>query len=414
MNDDDDSKTNDEINEVNSSDNFTGEFEHGTGEFEHEEYNPTKIEKLKDFAGNIRFQISQSFSKLLDKRKTFKLPNEENGERNIKVNFLDKVSYQFKKLEISKVVERVFSSDSRSSINKYTIIALIAIGTYGVGKTLALVLQGKETTKLAATATEKIETDTIQNADFNQIKLANVFKTDSDKPKVVSNSSEKQEISKEKCTKATKTTSLKLKLLNTIVLQDTVKSVASVQVRGSILENFREGEKIDNMAQIDRITRLGVILKNLKTGQCENLMNENQGDITSPKIAVMSPRASRQYKKKKRKMKGISNEGNNYKIKKSIIDEQLKDLSSLLQEAKAIKITNPDGTLSFKIVEISPGGIFSTLGIENQDTISQINGAPITSMNQIMALFGKMRKMSSLNLTVGRTGTTQSMNYSFE
>ena len=47
--------------------------------------------------------------------------------------------------------------------------------------------------------------------------------------------------------------------------------------------------------------------------------------------------------------------GNSFKIKRDLLDEKLKDINSLLTEAKAIPIQNPDGSMSFKIEQIQPG-----------------------------------------------------------
>ena len=80
------------------------------------------------------------------------------------------------------------------------------------------------------------------------------------------------------CLDADRPTTSQIKLLDTIVLQDSVKSVASVQVRGEEnLLNIREGEKVENY-EISRIQRMKLILKNLDSVLLFYLLSLGQFD----------------------------------------------------------------------------------------------------------------------------------------
>jgi type II secretory pathway component PulC len=163
------------------------------------------------------------------------------------------------------------------------------------------------------------------------------------------------------------------------------------------------------MAKIARIARLEMIIKNLQTGACESVSNEKMRDERQ-RISIMSPAQANAFKQQQ-KMKGIENQGNKYVIAKDLLDEKLKDISVVLTQAKAIKIQQPDGTLAFKITEIDPGGIFSYLGIQNDDIITSINGKPISDLNEVMALFGKIKNVDQLQLGVRRDGEDTQMDY---
>jgi acyl-CoA dehydrogenase family member 9 len=101
-------------------------------------------------------------------------------------------------------------------------------------------------------------------------------------------------------------------------------------------------------------------------------------------------------------------------IKKTLLDEKMKDLQSILTQARGIPVTNPDGTMAFKIVEIDPGGIFPYLGIQDGDTITSINGKPIYSLNEVMNLFGRIRNLDQLSLGIKREGTESTQDYSIQ
>jgi type II secretory pathway component PulC len=178
------------------------------------------------------------------------------------------------------------------------------------------------------------------------------------------------------------------------------------------LQEVREGEQISNLAKIFKITRLEILVKNLESGVCESIASDKARDVRSP-ISVMSPAQSRQFKATK-KIPGIENVGNKFVIQKQLLDEKLKDIAAILTQARAIKIQNPDGSLSFKLTEMDPQGIFPYLGLQDQDIITSINGKPIYDLNEVMALFGKIKNLDNLSLGVKREGADSVQEYTIK
>jgi type II secretory pathway component PulC len=215
------------------------------------------------------------------------------------------------------------------------------------------------------------------------------------------------------CEEAQQSTSLPLKLVNTIVLQDSVKSLASVQVRGNRdLQELREGDQIDNMAKIFKITRLEILIKNLENGMCESLASAKERERSSP-ISVMSPSQSKTFTANK-KMSGIDNVGNKFTISKTLLDDKMKDIAAILTQARAIKIQNPDGSLSFKLTEMDPEGIFPYLGLQDGDIITAINGKPIFDLNEVMNTFSRIKNIENLSLGIKREGSESTQDYSIK
>lgn len=216
------------------------------------------------------------------------------------------------------------------------------------------------------------------------------------------------------CDTANAKSALPIKLVNTTVLQDTVKSIASVQVRGGKeLTEIREGEKLDNMAEIGKIDRLKVIFKNLQTGRCEYVSGADPKDDKPNPINVVSS-AQGQKMIKEATDSGISNTGNIFKIKKNLRDDALKNIGDILTQARAIQIKNPDGSLCFKMTEVVPGSLYSKLSIQDEDIICSINGKKIENLNEVMNLFGRIRDIDHFELSVQRNGMEQNLEYDFE
>jgi type II secretion system protein C len=213
------------------------------------------------------------------------------------------------------------------------------------------------------------------------------------------------------CEESKAKSSLPIKLFHTVVMQDAYKSLASLQVQNkNETEKLRITEKIGSIARLDQINRLEIIIKNLQNGKCEMVANGAFQSTIPNKISIMNAQQTNDFLESKLN-ESIKNEGNDYKIAKSLIQEKMADPTALLSQAKAVPITNADGTMSFRIDEITPGSIYSYLGIQNGDTITKINGNPITSFNEIMNLFGQLQTLSSLKIMLSRDGMDVPRNY---
>jgi type II secretory pathway component PulC len=354
---------------------------------------------------SLKDKISGSFSGL--RSKIFK-PNFSNW----KLPDAHKKKKSFEGLtllspNLTKNFEHLLSRQGRETIHQVSLVLLISAMTYFFGKTTALFLKG--TPQIDTSKTYSIQIDL--EKDFNpstlsQVRSINIFRTNT-------GLGSKKTVADTKCEKAQQTSNLPIKLINTVVLQDSVKSLASVQVRGDrSLQEVREGEQISNLAKIFKITRLQMLVKNLENGICEAIESDKGRESRSP-ISVMSASKSREFKANK-KISGIENDGNKFSISKNFLDEKIKDISSILTQAKAIKIQNPDGTMSFKLTEMDPEGLFSYLGLQDQDIITSINGRPIYDMNEVMGLFGKIKNLDKLQLGLKREGSESVLDYNIK
>lgn len=70
--------------------------------------------------------------------------------------------------------------------------------------------------------------------------------------------------------------------------------------------------------------------------------------------------------------------------------------------------------MSFKLTEMDPEGLFSYLGLQDQDIITSINGRPIYDMNEVMGLFGRIKNLDKLQLGVKREGTDSVLDYNIK
>lgn len=395
------------------------------------------INKIKDFLKNFKSKLSSKktndhtasssidipeseqetlgenfFEKLKSKLELFKAKYDGRRLKPLKYDSKDEKEYFQLTLfspKVTQFFENTLNPSTRSRIHQIFLVTLISSLSYGFGKITSLALNGKP--QLDSSKDYKVDLDMSKifpHTKLNLIKTANIFKTNTglgQKPVGIET----------KCETAQNSSNLPIKLVNTIVLQDSIKSIASVQVRGDRkLEEIREGDVISNMAKVFKIDRLELLIKNLESGTCESITSNKLLDTKNKnKVSVMTSKQARDFLKNK-KISGIDNDGNKFNISKSLLDDKLKDIASILTQARAVKIQNPDGSLSFKLTEIDPEGIFPYLGLQDEDIITSINGKPIYDLNEVMAMFGKIKNLDNLSLGVRREGSESIQDYSIK
>lgn len=311
------------------------------------------------------------------------------------------------------ILLKPFRPEARPALHHAFLWLIFAIFAVQGAKMLALVLAPSNKTIKAPLATQAIASR--NNLDLDSISRGDIFGAKGD----VRNEEliPKKPINKNIiCIDANQKSTLPLELLNTVVLKDSVKSIASVQTRGSReFMNVREGDKLQNLAEVGRINRLRLILKNLSTGECEYLEGtEKDKDSSSSPIKVVSPSQGRKIMDKQAET-GIKNEGNRFTIKKSVRDELLtNNMAEVLTQARAVQLKRPDGTLAFKMTEIVPGSIYAKLNIQDGDVITGINGKSFNNLNEVMTLFSKVRDIDNFQISMEREGMDQTLEYNFE
>ena len=371
----------------------------------------------EDFYEAPKPSVSQRFTTFLENIKD-RVPSrgslsitKELGEDNSSPKLTEK--FNFNDLSWTAFVDKIFSPDSRHNIHRGFLACMILGTAYFGGKLLATGISSKIENSVKKNRITALPFSPKKRVVVAKIESSNLFNT-KDPNASTEVAAEKPRVDENLvCKTSDRKTQLNFKLVNTIVLQDSVKSIASVQLRGNKILDLREGEKINNDAQVGKIDRLRVVFKNLKTGDCEYVENQSKEPRVKNPIKVVSPSKGKGLLNKYKDSR-IKNVGNTFKIQKKVRDEMLGNISEVLTQARAIQIKNPDGTLAFKMTEIVPGSIYSKLNIQEGDTITAINGKRFGSLNEIMNLFGKIKEIDRFELSVKRDGSTQNLEYNFE
>jgi len=93
------------------------------------------------------------------------------------------------------------------------------------------------------------------------------------------------------------------------------------------------------------------------------------------------------------------------------------DLASLLTQARVTPHVTvgssgkPDGVV---ITEIQPGSLFEKVGLANSDLIQEVNGRPVSNVNDLVAMYRDLKPGASLSVKVTRGGREVMLNHTVE
>lgn len=109
--------------------------------------------------------------------------------------------------------------------------------------------------------------------------------------------------------------------------------------------------------------------------------------------------------------KSIQCNGGNCTIERALVDKALGNLSGLASLARFVPSMRDGKPNGFKVYAIRPNSLFGKIGLQNGDTIKQINGNEMSTPDQALSLFTKLRSASHLTMQVERRSESVTMDY---
>jgi general secretion pathway protein C len=104
-------------------------------------------------------------------------------------------------------------------------------------------------------------------------------------------------------------------------------------------------------------------------------------------------------------MTGIRSVGDDkYEVSRSVIDQQLSNLSTISTQARIVPSFKNGVANGFKLFSIQPGSLYASMGIENGDVIQRINGYEINSPDRALELLTKLKETSHVVIEAERGG----------
>lgn len=100
-----------------------------------------------------------------------------------------------------------------------------------------------------------------------------------------------------------------------------------------------------------------------------------------------------------------------YEVDRSMIEEELNDLSELGRQARIVPNYRNGQYQGFKLIGVRPGSLYRALGIRSGDIIQRVNGTEINSPNKAIQLFEELRSQRNIALDIERRGQKRTLQY---
>jgi general secretion pathway protein C len=111
-------------------------------------------------------------------------------------------------------------------------------------------------------------------------------------------------------------------------------------------------------------------------------------------------------------VEGITKTGDNrYEITRAKLDATLSNLNDIATQARIVPNFKNGTSNGFKLFSIRPNSLYSAIGIQNGDVITQINGYDMNSPEKALELYTKLKDSRNVKLTYERNGQSVSSEY---
>ncbi len=97
---------------------------------------------------------------------------------------------------------------------------------------------------------------------------------------------------------------------------------------------------------------------------------------------------------------------NRYDVDKQVIDSALSNLNTLATQARLVPSFKNGQANGFKLFQIQPGSLYSSIGIENCDVITKINGYEGNSPDKALEVYQKLKESKNVSIDYERGGQT--------
>lgn len=208
-------------------------------------------------------------------------------------------------------------------------------------------------------------------------------------------------------------------LVGTMVARESDDCMALIK-EGQVMKLFRVGMTLAEKAEIMAIKKKFVVVKVDNKLQVLKLGAEPKADKKGPELAKRG-RGGRPVPPgpSKAKAKGKANykdwikrtSANEYNIDRTMLMEELNDLSKLGTQARVVPNYKGGKYEGFKLIGVRPNSLYRAIGIRSGDIVKEVNGHELNSPNKAIKLFDELKTESAIAVQVERGGRAVQLHY---
>ncbi|HZH77976.1 MAG TPA: type II secretion system protein GspC [Archangium sp.] len=203
---------------------------------------------------------------------------------------------------------------------------------------------------------------------------------------------------------------MRVKLLGTLVANDKMWSVSSIQdMTNQRSTTYMVGDRIQGAEVIDIERGRVIILNNSRKEFIDGNPGDGSGAMAAAPpmpigVPVQAPAGNFGNG-----IRAVSE--NDYEVPRTEIDRTLANLNDVAMQARIVPAFKDGQAQGFKLFSIRPDSIYSKIGVQNGDVIKRINGFELNSPEKALEVYSKLKEASRIEIELERNGSSIRKNY---
>lgn len=103
-----------------------------------------------------------------------------------------------------------------------------------------------------------------------------------------------------------------------------------------------------------------------------------------------------------------------FNVERSVVDQILENQAELMRSARIVPEKDGDKVVGIRLFGIRPDSLLGTLGLENGDTLSSINGFEMSDPQKALEAYARLRSAERLTVSVKRKGKPMNIDFNIK
>jgi general secretion pathway protein C len=103
-----------------------------------------------------------------------------------------------------------------------------------------------------------------------------------------------------------------------------------------------------------------------------------------------------------------------FNVERSVVDQILENQSELMRSARIVPEKEGDKVVGIRMFGIRPDSLLGTLGLENGDRLSSINGFEMSDPQKALEAYARLRTADHLTVSVNRKGKPMNIDFNIK
>jgi general secretion pathway protein C len=169
------------------------------------------------------------------------------------------------------------------------------------------------------------------------------------------------------------------------------------------------GGKIRDATIVD-IQETRIYLDNAGKPEFLDLLDAPPAPAAAPAAAAPPPPSTDPFVAEMEK--GIKKTSeNSYEIQRGTVDSMLGNMALLSRSARIVPEVRDGKSAGFRLFSVKPDGPFGKIGLQNGDVIYAINGMEMTSPDNALQVYTKLKAANHISVAIERNGTKLTKDY---